>query len=449
MNKLKKSLFLMIITTIIIALSVSAQASEEIEYYGRNKLAEMDKAETLLYAYDSLVAGVAARQDEIAVWNGTDLTTEEMVNVIMTYEADYAHHFWRSGAYSYSGTKYSVLYLYPEYLFEADELVDVKADFEREAEIILAGIDEEWSEFEKELYLHDVLAGRIRYDESDNAHNAYGALVEGIAVCEGYAESFQYLLHRAGIQSYLALGYADDGYSIVGHEWNYVRIDGEYYHVDLTWDDMEENLFHAYFNINDRFVLEDHGIDDSPIELPVCESMDANYFAVKGGLIEDYDIETVTALFGDDGIVARMYLTDIAEPESFNNWYNENLLELAEAVGVRDRFYHGIFRMGREVDVLIMPLESEGMEVTVEAQHEGSVYMTLHGKSMNTCELYIAFYDSNGQMMGFEAVEDYQLDIFGNFRTVNYEEDTAMIKVFAMNSESYEPISVVAEIEIG
>ncbi|MBQ2326294.1 MAG: hypothetical protein II376_01935, partial [Clostridia bacterium] len=70
-------------------------------------------------------------------------------------------------------------------------------------------------------------------------------------------------------------------------------------------------------------------------------------------------------------------------------------------------------------------------------------------KSMNTCELYIAFYDSNGQMMGFEAVEDYQLDIFGNFRTVNYEEDTAMIKVFAMNSESYEPISVVAEIEIG
>ena len=136
----------------------------------------------------------------------------------MTYEADYAHHFWRSGAYNYSGTEDSVLYIYPEYLFEANELTDAKADFEREAEIILAGIDEEWSEFEKELYLHDVLAGRIRYDESDNAHNAYGALVEGVAVCEGYAESFQYLLHRAGIQSYLALGYAYDDYNVVGHE---------------------------------------------------------------------------------------------------------------------------------------------------------------------------------------------------------------------------------------
>lgn len=62
------------------------------------------------------------------------------------------------------------------------------------------------SDYEKELYLHDKIVQIVTYNESANAHNAYGAFFDGVAVCEGNAEAFQVLLHRVGIRSYLVEG---------------------------------------------------------------------------------------------------------------------------------------------------------------------------------------------------------------------------------------------------
>ncbi len=119
---------------------------------------------------------------------------------------------------------------------------------------------------EKIRAIHDALAGHVTYDlegydlgeVDDQSHTAYGALVEGRAVCDGYAEAFNLLLNRAGITSDLVIGEALDE----GHAWNLVAFEEGFYHVDLTWNDLDNGgISEAYYKINQDEIQRDHVIE--------------------------------------------------------------------------------------------------------------------------------------------------------------------------------------------
>ena len=81
--------------------------------------------------------------------------------------------------------------------------------------------------------------------DKDLAHTAYGALVansrgeENCAVCDGYSYAYEYLLQKAGIRSTIVAGRAGETEETAGsHSWNLVELDGEWYEVDTTWDDI-------------------------------------------------------------------------------------------------------------------------------------------------------------------------------------------------------------------
>lgn len=97
---------------------------------------------------------------------------------------------------------------------------------------------------------------------------AEGALVNKLAVCQGYAEAFSLLCHKAGIQTEMVYGIADNGQSRESHAWNIVRIDGVWYQIDATWDDPitqntagGANLRYSYFLIPDSVMNQDHFAD--------------------------------------------------------------------------------------------------------------------------------------------------------------------------------------------
>lgn len=163
--------------------------------------------------------------------------------------------------------------------------------------------------YEIELQLHDILCDRITYSK-DNQNDpllwtAYGALVNGKAVCEGYARAYQLLLYEFGIKSTLATGVANGE----GHMWNIVNIGNYNYHVDVTWDDREEEgamPFHAYFNLTDIEITKTHSphvdftlINDSEFEsdhtinynfaLPECRDTSLNYFKLIGATFSKGD----------------------------------------------------------------------------------------------------------------------------------------------------------------
>ena len=90
---------------------------------------------------------------------------------------------------------------------------------------------------EKVFYVHEWLVQNIAYDRehlSDDVqddHNLRGALLEGTAVCDGYAKTYALTLRKLGITGVLVTS------KDIGHAWNMVELDGNWYQVDCTWDD--------------------------------------------------------------------------------------------------------------------------------------------------------------------------------------------------------------------
>lgn len=95
------------------------------------------------------------------------------------------------------------------------------------------------NEFAKAKWLWDEFLKSVSYGQKEGSEGTvYGAFVLQKVVCEGYARGYQYLCQRAGIQALYVEGTASNSAGgIESHAWNVVRIDGNYYLADPTWDD--------------------------------------------------------------------------------------------------------------------------------------------------------------------------------------------------------------------
>lgn len=134
-----------------------------------------------------------------------------------------------------------------------------KQEFSRKLNEAAALVTSDMTDVEKALVLHDYLVQHCAYayaefskdtlDSCPNVFDAYGALVRGKAVCQGYALAYGALLRKVGIASEMCSS------SVMNHAWNVVHINGNWYHVDTTWDDptwnREGRVYHTYFLLSD------------------------------------------------------------------------------------------------------------------------------------------------------------------------------------------------------
>ncbi len=273
-------------------------------YYGLNVLRSMSRADNLVAAYWRLVAGVEACETPILL-NDPDLpvSADEIQMVFTYYRYDYPQHFWidvRAESYPIQTSGDTVLSITLPYTITGAALSEARAAFDTAASAMLEGLDAAMEEAERERILHDRLVGAAAYDASlsqPDIYNAYGALVNGEAVCEGYARAMQYLLYQAGIQCLIAVG-SSKGES---HAWNVVCIDGAYYHLDPTWDDPIHDadfdfVSYAYFNLTDEEIRQDHEIDEAGYyPLPRCTATAAHYYRSRGLVSNAYSSADVAA----------------------------------------------------------------------------------------------------------------------------------------------------------
>ena len=97
------------------------------------------------------------------------------------------------------------------------------------------------TDMDKLVWIHDYIDRITTYklDESNGfVHTAVGPFYYGYSVCDGYAKAMNLLLHEVGIEA--------DKVSNEGHAWSLVKINGEYYHVDATWNDTRTYKTGAY-----------------------------------------------------------------------------------------------------------------------------------------------------------------------------------------------------------
>lgn len=190
-------------------------------------------------------------------------------------------------------TNYYALKAYTEGLVIPDNEPKAKQLFERITCILDECIDESMTDFEKELALHDYLVKNCKYSQNvsqsagSDIYRAYGALVNGDAVCNGYTEALQLLFTCVGIESRFVIGTADG----VDHAWNLVRLDGEWYHLDATWNDPvpdnEEVAIHSFFNVTDTIMEKSHAWEKK--DYPDASGMNYNYYVYNNLYFETFD----------------------------------------------------------------------------------------------------------------------------------------------------------------
>lgn len=113
------------------------------------------------------------------------------------------------------------------------------------------------SDYEKALWLHDWLLQQLDYDYSLKWSSAESALTRKLGTCQGYTNAYMQLLTAAGIEN----SETRDTYD--GHTWNAMKLDGEWYQVDCTWDDTTDHWYRfdqtkLYFGLSDELMAIAH-----------------------------------------------------------------------------------------------------------------------------------------------------------------------------------------------
>ncbi len=147
------------------------------------------------------------------------------------------------------------------------------------------------TDYEKAVWFNDWLVENCRYDSSYSYCAPEGALARGSGTCEAYHRAYVMLLNSVGI--------ATDRISGDGHVWTGVQLDGNWYHIDTTWDDAgyEDNsvdLQHLYFGLNDELMNQIHSSVTSSNGIS-AHSLEDNYF-IKTGKIKKWSDQYVSTI---------------------------------------------------------------------------------------------------------------------------------------------------------
>jgi transglutaminase/protease-like cytokinesis protein 3 len=201
----------------------------------------------------------------------TKASPSEWNNALVSVIYDHPELFWlNTGKYSeydYKGSVVKVqIYFYED---ELGNIEEARTRFEEETDRLLAEAYEKKNDYEKEVYIHNLLAEKLTYGQNSLDQSAYSAIIGDTTVCAGYAKAFQYLMNKIEIPTYLAVGWGGGLISGDMHAWNIVKLGKDYYNVDVTWDD-QEPINYNYFNQSDYHFHRHIRMQNSRY-LPACE----------------------------------------------------------------------------------------------------------------------------------------------------------------------------------
>lgn len=229
----------------------------------------------------------------LAEFNELTEAVEGIIKKVLEDDYD-LYYYFNSYQISYIKEENSVKEVSILFQYSSDRESVLKRNMEVQNkidEIIRSVIKPGMTDFQKEIAIHDYIAGNSRYDARNyekgtvpkEANTSYGVLINGTGVCGGYASAMDKLLRAAGIESIIISGEAGEKGKYEPHAWNLVKLDGEYYHIDATWNDpiytfngvRKDVIHYTYFNLTDEEMSKDHKWDRD--KYPKCTATKYRY----------------------------------------------------------------------------------------------------------------------------------------------------------------------------
>lgn len=439
-------------------LDESAEVSSD-NRYGRSAIGELENGTELVKIYDMLVSGIRNFDETITVSINFDLSiddAQEFIDVItgsvtQALIGDNPELFWfgkydsryhilygdEIGCVCNSEKKVKSLAFTPQYGVGQTVAAAMTEDMENAANSFIkqADITEGMTDYDKALALHDVVCANLVYDNSQSLewiHTAYGAFVNKLAVCDGYSKAYQYLLNKVGIDSHIATG-SSKGES---HAWNLVKLDGEWYYTDVTWDDSEYGIFYEYFNITTELLKEDHELDSSAYKMPDCTATD-NWYMKKENIYQTQSSRIDTGKFTElikANPHVTIYFTDKEINDDIRNiidgWWEKEFNNIAvklmmEGVTVTDVSYR---HCNREYHFYFF--DASKNYISINNENKCQVYINLVDSGNGV--LIQSFYDENWVLTNsvllpimFNQYDVFKIDMspddgFNNYKYIKY-----------------------------
>lgn len=317
---------------------------QDLFYFSKLEITQQNLYVEILYALENYI-------EEMEV-STTD--TDEIDKVFQCVMMDHPEIFYISG---YSFVKYALgdevkkIVLKGTYIYNQEEKEQREWQIEEAVKVFLASLDMESTDYEKVKYVYETMIYTTEYDlEAVDNQNICSVFLNHASVCQGYAKAVQYLLNHLNIPATLVLGTVENG---DGHAWNMVKIENEYYYMDTTWGDASyriqnndesqmisntPSINYDYLCVSTEELTRTHSISEI-VPMPLCDSLDANYYVREGAyfleadyeqlacLVERYyteNRETVTIRCGNDAVYQQMCNELLEEQKIFKYIKGEN-----------------------------------------------------------------------------------------------------------------------------
>ena len=237
------------------------------------------------YAYNTLTAkqkklyeviynGAAEHKDKLNV-SGEGYTESDVSAAYWAFDYDNPQFFWLSNGYRFVTLGNEIISINMVYSRTVAQAESIQPYFDAAAQKVIDKALEQDNLFDRVLVIHDAITEMTTYNAKAPSYKseADGPLVYGEALCEGYAKAFMYLCQSVGIQCFCVAGYAGED-----HMWNMLQLDGEWYHMDTTWDDSGT---YEYFCVPDSRMFADHTVRNT-FPVPSATATKYSYSEVMG-----------------------------------------------------------------------------------------------------------------------------------------------------------------------
>lgn len=185
-------------------------------------------------------------------------------------------------------------------------------------------ISEDMSGYDKCAAVHDYISGTALYSNEllaalntsftfDWGITAYGAMIDHLTICQGYADAFDMLTSMMGFNCTQVAG--SGGGEL--HNWALIELDGNWYHVDCTWDATafpggDGTCSKAYLFVSDQQMRRTHSWEAE--EYPAATDDSGWYYTAKELTVTNQEeLEAKVGAALQEGKQADVYVTGMTK----------------------------------------------------------------------------------------------------------------------------------------
>lgn len=290
----------------------------ELTYGCYNNLSGIEKE-----VYDIFYRAMLDRVADVHLDDAHKITSKRASVVVHAVWYDHPELIWVAWSFAYRAGMEELQDFTFMYTLSEEETKNRMEAIEAALPAFMEGVTDEMCDFEAVLRVYNRLIELVDYDSlglekekknqrdrntPDDLRSVYGILVNRKGVCAGYSLAFAFLMQRLGIECMYTGGYAlsDDGKRFSEpHAWNIIKLENEYYLMDVTWGDFSNTKpekdrktepSYKYFCVTSQEMSKNHKPDDDSPFYPECTATACNYYIRTGLYLEAYDFERVKSI---------------------------------------------------------------------------------------------------------------------------------------------------------